>query len=114
MILMAASVSVFVFAVNGGDVRFFILAPMAVGFAVYHYTIGRIVIFFSAVIVRFLRRLIYLTICLPLKLLFRFVFRCSKRAVCGIVMPVISAIRYVKRRCITKKSIKSIGHQVRL
>ena len=54
----------------------FIEIPMIVGFIVYYNTIGRVVIYFSEVIIRFIRTVIHYVIVVPLRFLWRMT-RCA-------------------------------------
>lgn len=76
MLILTCCYSVFTYAFNNGMYRMFIEIPMIVGFIVYYNTIGRVVIYFSEVIIRFIRTVIHYVIVVPLRFLWRMT-RCA-------------------------------------
>ena len=72
---LTVTLSVFVYWQNNGVIRAFILVPCALGFVLYHKTAGRAVMYFSEVVVRFIRIVFRYTVAIPV----RFVIRIVKR-----------------------------------
>jgi len=61
------SFSVFLYAVNNGGFRSYLLAGVLIGMTVYHYTVGRIVMLFSESIVRFIRLVLNTVLVKPVR-----------------------------------------------
>ena len=79
MLLFGAAFSVFVYWANDGEFRWFMAAGTVGGFALWHATAGRLVMFFSEKITALLRFLLRLFVLTPLLWLFRGVRRCAER-----------------------------------
>ncbi|MBE6617277.1 MAG: hypothetical protein E7627_04985 [Ruminococcaceae bacterium] len=75
-IVVTIAFSVFVYWTNRGDFRWFLAAGAALGFAVYIFTFGRVVMYFSEKLVRLIGWVIHYIVGVPV----RFVFRLAKRA----------------------------------
>lgn len=75
MLALSGCYSVFIYAFNNGRHRLFLAIPMALGFTAYYQTIGRVVIFFSEAIIRFLRMVFHYTVALPVSFLFSLLWR---------------------------------------
>lgn len=74
----AAVVAVFLFHINDGQLRWFVLAGAAAGFSLYYMTVGRLVMLCANAIISFIRSLIRLILRLTL-------------------FPAIKAVRFVCR-----------------
>ncbi len=77
MLVVGAVFSVWVYRVNNGTFRWFIAASAVGGFAVWHATLGRVVLFFAEAIAAFLRRLLSLLFLTPIRWLARQTGRCA-------------------------------------
>lgn len=86
--------SVFLYAVNNGGFRFYLLAAVLVGMVFYFFTAGRVVMLLSEAIVRFLRRIFTLIVVKPL----RFIFRLFGRLLHWIGTHTVGKIMYCLRR----------------
>jgi len=71
MTVLAVSCSVFSYAFNNGVFRLFIGIPMALGFALYYNTVGRLVLFFSEAVIRFIRAVFRCIVVTPAKWILR-------------------------------------------
>ncbi|MBE6540983.1 MAG: hypothetical protein E7672_00830 [Ruminococcaceae bacterium] len=67
---VAILLSVFTYWQNNGIMRAFIFVPCILGFMAYHSTVGKIVMFFSESIVRFIRLVVHYAVEVPLKFIF--------------------------------------------
>lgn len=76
-VFIGVAFSVFVYFANYGDFRWFLMAGTVVGFAAYHLTLGRVVMYFSEAVVRFLKLIFRYTVIIPLG----FVFRVGKKII---------------------------------
>lgn len=65
-IIAAVVVTVFLFHINDGQVRWFVLAGAGTGFAVYYMTVGRLVIMCAEAIISFIWAVIHFILCLTL------------------------------------------------
>lgn len=72
-LIAALTVTLFIYHVNDGRVRWFTLAGAAAGFAVYYNTLGRLIMFCAERIVAALRALIRFILSFTLLPLFRFI-----------------------------------------
>ncbi len=72
------SFSIFLYAANDGEFRWFTAAFCGAGFAVWHATAGRVVVFFSEKIAAFIRTVVRYTVVLPVS----FVLRLTARGLC--------------------------------
>ena len=66
MITVTVLYSLFNYARNNGSFRVFILAATVCGFVLYYFTVGRVVMFVSDAVVRFLRLAFKYTVAIPL------------------------------------------------
>lgn len=73
--VVGVSFSVFVYWANNGDFRWFLMAGAVLGFVLYYFSLGRVVMFFSERLVRLLRRVAYYTVWVPIRFLLRFLWR---------------------------------------
>jgi len=71
MLVVTFFFSVFLFYANRGQFRLYVVLPCVCGFALYHSTIGKIVMGLSEAIVSFLRRLFCILIWMPFMKLMR-------------------------------------------
>ncbi len=103
MLLVGAVFSVWVYRVNDGRFRWFIAAGAAAGFAVWHATLGRLVLAFAEAVAAFVRRLLRLLVLTPLLWIVRGAGICARflwRATGGRVLAAgkrIRAIRHTER-----------------
>lgn len=78
VIVVSVMFSFFTYWQNNGVIRAFIVLPCIAGFAVYHVTIGKIVMYFSEAVVRFIRLVFRYTVAIPvlfvLKIVKKFVW----------------------------------------
>jgi spore cortex biosynthesis protein YabQ len=65
-IVASVVVTVFLFHINNGQVRWFVLAGAGIGFALYYITVGRLVIMCAEAIISFIRALIHFILSLTL------------------------------------------------
>lgn len=94
-----AVVAVFLFHINDGQLRWFVLAGAAAGFSVYYMTVGRLVMLCANAIISFIRSLIRLILRLtlfPAIKVARFIWRLISGAWRYIVRKLYTA--YVMRR----------------
>ncbi len=76
MLAVTAVFSVFVYAVNNGDFRWFIAGGCALGCAAYHATLGRFVVLVSGTVANAVRTAIRYAVIKPVK----FIVKCLCRA----------------------------------
>lgn len=88
MAVICCGVSVFCYAFEHGRWRLYVLLSMGTGFTVYLCTIGRIVMFFSDALIRWLRVLFHYAVVKPIRFLLRQiravfcrVFRCTVKVI---------------------------------
>lgn len=92
--------SVFVYIVNYGDFRWYLLFGAVVGFVLYHFTVGRVVAYFSDVLARAIRTVLCYTVALPLRLLLRVVKKLVMLVYCctlGILIGRLNEMRLARR-----------------
>lgn len=77
VVVVSVMLSFFTYWQNNGVVRAFILIPCIAGFAMYHGTIGNLVMYFSEAVVRFIRLIFRYTVAIPIL----FVLKIAKKAV---------------------------------
>lgn len=73
VIVVSVMLSFFVYWQNNGVIRSFIVFPCIAGFAVYHVTIGKLVMYFSEAVVRFIRLVFRYTVAIPVMFLLKIV-----------------------------------------
>lgn len=81
-IVAAVVVTVFLFHINNGQMRWFVLAGAGIGFALYYMTVGRLVIMCAEAIISFIRAVIHFILRLtlfPASRAVRFVWRLFAR-----------------------------------
>lgn len=112
-IIAAVIMSVFVYFINNGKVRWYIYSGSAVGFALYYFTIGRIVISLSSIIAYGIRKGLYIfLICLyePVRPLFSFIKNTAIR-VAGTYRER-KALRSEKQQTTNRKVLMEYGKHV--
>ena len=75
MLLIGAAFSLWVYRVNDGAFRWFIAAGTVAGFAVWHETLGRVVLFFAEKIASTLQKLVSVLVWKPLSWIGRLIGR---------------------------------------
>lgn len=111
MLALTCCYSVFTYAFNNGMHRMFIVMPTVLGFIAYYNTIGRVVIYFSEVIIRFIRTVIHYVIVVPLGFIWRmtkYVFVWLYRHTLYILFRKISDLRRLIYTAKQKKLIKKL------
>ena len=113
MMTVTLAFSVFIYAVNKGGFRVYLLVGVAVGMLVYHHTVGKIVMLLSETIVGFIRKAVVFVLIKPaawaIRLLMRFIGWIWKN----------TAIRIAARikKCVaiayTENVMKRIGKDIR-
>ncbi len=92
--------SVFVYIVNFGDFRWYLLFGTVVGFVLYHFSVGRVVAYFSDMLARAIRTVLRYTVVIPGSFLIRAV-RCLAamvyRYTLGILIHKLNEIRLSRR-----------------
>ncbi|MBE6599292.1 MAG: hypothetical protein E7638_07625 [Ruminococcaceae bacterium] len=114
MVFLTVGVSLFAYGFNYGDHRLFILLSAAVGFALYHNTVGRVVIFFSEAIVRLIRAVIHYVLVVPLRFLFRVIRRCGMWLIHHTVWVLLRIIGDMKRSAYTERTRKKLKKLIRI
>lgn len=95
MLITTCVFSVFLYAVNNGGFRLYLLAAVICGMVLYFITVGRIVMLLSETIVRFLRKVFTLFVLKP----FGFILKLFRRLICWIGAHTIGKIvRYLQHR----------------
>lgn len=101
------SFPIFTYAVNNGDLRWFIPAGCALGFALYHVTIGRLVLLSMGTVANAIRAAIYFTILKPagyiIKIIRKFAVFVFDNTVCRIILLIHKKILSAKTEKIRKK-----------
>lgn len=90
-------VSIFIFNINDGQIRWFALAGAGIGFFIYYQTVGRVVIAVADVILRILRRIVAALFTITVRPI-GFLLGCLGRTVIWLYMTVHA-------RCISKRMI---------
>ncbi len=67
----AISVIILLFHLNGGEIRGFALLGAALGFSVYYFTVGRLTVLFSDIIIKTVKKFIYTLLSLTVIPVFR-------------------------------------------
>lgn len=91
VIVVSVMLSFFVYWQNNGVIRSFIVFPCIAGFVVYHVTIGKIVMYFSEAVVRFIRLVFRYTVAIPVIFLLKIV----RKNVCLIYSVTIRKLAFV-------------------
>lgn len=78
MTTVTAVYSFFIYWKMNGVFRLYVFIAVIVGFIVYYNTAGRVVMFFSEIIARFLRFIGYYGIVVPARFIFSFLFRAGR------------------------------------
>lgn len=92
--------SVFVYIVNYGDFRWYLLLGTVVGFVLYHFTLGRVVAYFSDLIARAIRAILRYTVAIPVGFLLRIIRKLAApvyRYTIGILIGRLNEIRLCRR-----------------
>ena len=92
--------SVFVYIVNYGDFRWYLLFGTVVGFVLYHFSVGRVVAYFSDMLARAIRTVLRYTVVIPVGFLLRCVrWLAAKvyRYTLGILIHKLNEIRLSRR-----------------
>lgn len=71
MLTVTTVFSVFIYAVNSGGFRLYLLVSVIVGMVIYFLTVGRAVMYLSETIVNFLRLMFTLVVVKPIKFILR-------------------------------------------
>jgi len=100
MLMCTAAFSVFLYAVNKGGFRIYLLCGIAAGMTVYHYTVGRIVVFAAEKSVRAIRLAVKTVIVKPICLivllawrLIRFIVRCTVGRLVKLILTAFGMMR---------------------
>ena len=93
-ISVTALFSFFTYLVNSGRPRVFMLVSAFLGFVVYYFTLGRVVMIFSELIVGFIKKVLYYLIVVP----FRFVLKVFARIVIFIYSLTVAHVVAVVRK----------------
>ncbi len=96
-VICAVVISVMIFHINSGHPRWFILLGTAVGFFVYYFTVGKIVMLFSSYIILFVRTVFMFVMKLtlfPLLKLFRWLSGIALRILRRLICSVVGKIMY--------------------
>lgn len=114
MLSVTAACSVFAYCFNNGMMRLFFMIPMGLGFLAYYNTVGRVVMFFSETLVKWIRTvfhyIIYVPVCFVLS-------RLKKATVWTIRMTygaMVRFIHYLRNRAYTAKQKKEIRGMIRI
>ncbi|MBQ8401568.1 MAG: hypothetical protein IJX14_06520 [Clostridia bacterium] len=114
MLTVTFFASVFLYHTNHGQFRLFLAAACIAGFCLYHYTVGRLVMRISEAIVRFVKRLVYLTVIRPLC----WILRMLQKLLCRIGVRVFGTLRRLVRNRILRyrmmRIMRRFPAQVRL
>ena len=113
MLVFGAAFSVFVYAVNDGQFRWFLGAGAAAGFALYHATVGRVVMFFSEKIAAGLRWLFRTLILRPLTWLGHRAGRLIRFVGRATVGRLIRGIRRIGRDARTRRHTQALQKDLR-
>ncbi len=111
MVFVTVSFIVFLFSFNYGIFRWFILFAAVLGFLIYYFTVGRIVIMFSRDISDVLRLFFDLMLTLavlPLKYIFRLLSLIFSKTVGRLFANVKNTVDIRKKNRYTNKCIKEV------
>jgi len=97
-ITAALTVILLLFHINGGEIRGFALFGALIGFIIYYFTVGRLTVFFSDLIIKATKRLIFFIFSVTFKPLLMF-FRKILHYILGLIYKRI-------RKNYTKKYLK--------
>ena len=92
--------SVFVYVVNYGDFRWYLLFGTVVGFVLYHFSVGRVVAYFSDMLARAIRTVLHYIVAVPVNFLFRVTRRLVStvyRYTIGVLIHKLNEIRLSRR-----------------
>ncbi len=113
MLAVTAFYSLFVYWSYSGSFRMFMLIAAILGFVIYYNTAGRVVMFFSEAVVRFLKLVFRYTVAVPI----RFIWRVSSRVLSFVYGSTlgkgISALHGLIAGCRTELARKSLARDVR-
>lgn len=77
MVAVTALYSLFTYWANNGTFRLFLFVSACIGFLLYYFTLGRVVMFFSEAVARFLRLIFKYAIVIPLRFIVKTVKKCA-------------------------------------
>ena len=112
-LIAAVIMCVFVYFINNGKVRWYIYSGSAVGFALYYFTIGKIVISLSSIIAYGIRKGLYIfLICLyePVRPLFSFIKNSARRV--AAIYKEGTAIKSENQQTTNRKVLMEYGKRV--
>ncbi len=97
-LICAVCVILLLFHLNDGEVRMFALIGAALGFTVYYFTVGRLTVYFSDVIIRAVKKLVYTVLRYTLFPIIRILAEVASR--------IKRAVRRKRRKKLTSRYIK--------
>ncbi len=116
MLLSGAFFCVFLYAVNDGEFRFFVLLGVLLGFILYRFTVGRVLWLFASYIVGFIRLIfswLLFGVLFPFQSLLRFLAFLSRKMrlhflrICGMIVRKTESARGYRR--LLKQDLKKMG-----
>ncbi|MBQ4354949.1 MAG: hypothetical protein IJC71_08660 [Clostridia bacterium] len=113
MLTVTCIFSVFLFAVNRGGFRFYLLAGVIAGMTLYLCTIGRLVMLVSETIVRLLRRMADFLLFRPLRFLAHLLFSCICRIGRMTAVPLLFSCRRAAAIHYTEKIRRQLTGAIR-
>ena len=107
--ICAAVITIFIFNINDGQIRWFALAGSGAGFAVYYFTVGKIVMFCAKKIIAFIKAVILFILRItvfPVIKLISALFRLLKKIAAGIYRKIHLAIHKIKTKKIKENALR--------
>ena len=112
MVFVTLTYSVFLYGANSGSNRAYIFISVCIGFALYYFTLGRVVMFFSEAVVRFLRTVFYYIVVLPLRFIGGLVLRLVRFLTNVTIIRLLSALHRAYLVWRTDKICRNIGRYI--
>lgn len=107
-LVITVSFSVFLYAVNNGGFRWYLLFGVVLGMVIYHHTAGKIVMFFSETIIRFIRMTVHLLLIKPVLFAARVIGAIFSRLWNHTAMILIRAVQMRAATAYTERVMKRI------
>lgn len=108
--------TVFIYYANSGKIRWYLVTGAVIGFVLYYFTIGRLIMLFSSLIVFIIRSagayIIYFTL-RPVVILIRLACRMMHKLILKISNLISTSVRLKKMKKYTEKTEKSIASIVK-
>ncbi len=113
MLTVTALYSLFVYWSYNGSFRLFMLIAAILGFAIYYNSIGRVVMFFSEAVVRFLKLVFRYTVAVPIGFILRVSLRVLGFVYGNTLGRAVSALHGFIECCRTEFARKALARDVK-